>query len=44
MSGKARKLRKCNFLKKVKEGFFNPFIPNVPFLYPLKTSENLTAF
>ena len=21
----------------------NPFVPNVPFLYPLKTSENLTA-
>ena len=23
---------------------FNPFIPNTPFLYPLKTSENLTFF
>ena len=23
---------------------FNPFVPNVPFLYPLKTLENLTAF
>ena len=22
----------------------NPFIPNAPFLYPLRTSENLTAF
>ena len=22
----------------------NPFIPNAPFLYPLKTSENLTVF
>ena len=22
----------------------NPFVPNVPFLYPLKTSENLTVF
>ena len=22
----------------------NPFVPNAPFLYPLKTSENLTAF
>ena len=21
----------------------NPFIPNAPFLYPLKTSENLTG-
>ena len=23
---------------------FNPFLPNAPFLYPLKTSENLTIF
>ena len=23
---------------------FNPFIPNAPFFYPLKTSENLTVF
>ena len=23
---------------------FNPFVPNVPFPYPLKTSENLTVF
>ena len=23
---------------------FNPFVPNVPFLYPLKTSEKLTVF
>ena len=23
---------------------FIPFVPNAPFLYPLKTSENLTAF
>ena len=23
---------------------FNPFVPNSPFLYPLKTSENLTVF
>ena len=23
---------------------FNPFVPNAPFLYPLKTSENLTIF
>ena len=22
----------------------NPFVPNAPFLYPLKTSENLTVF
>ena len=22
----------------------NPFVPNTPFLYPLKTSENLTVF
>ena len=25
------------------ESWFNPFIPNAPFLYPLKTSENLTV-
>ena len=24
-------------------GLFNPFVPNAPFLYPLKTSENLTV-
>ena len=24
--------------------FINPFVPNAPFLYPLKTSENLTVF
>ena len=23
---------------------FNPFVPNVPFLYPLKTLENLKVF
>ena len=23
---------------------FNPFIPNAPFLYPLKTSENPKVF
>ena len=23
---------------------FNPFVPNGPFLYPLKTSENLAVF
>ena len=23
---------------------FNPFVPNAPFLYPLKASENLTVF
>ena len=23
---------------------FNPFAPNAPFLYPLKTSENFTVF
>ena len=25
-------------------GCFNPFVPNLPFLYPLKTSEYLTVF
>ena len=24
--------------------FFNLFVPNVPFLYPLKTTENLMVF
>ena len=23
---------------------FNPFVPNAPFLYPLKTSEKLSVF
>ena len=23
---------------------FNPFVPNAPFIYPLKTSQNLTVF
>ena len=27
-----------------KTASFNPFIPNAPFLYPLKTSENITVF
>ena len=26
------------------EFIFNPFVPNAPFLYPRKTSENLTVF
>ena len=30
----------CAFLFKI---LFNPFVPNAPFLYPLKTSENLTV-
>ena len=24
--------------------YFNPFVPNATFFYPLKTSENLTVF
>ena len=24
--------------------YVNPFVPNAPFLYPLKTSENLMVF
>ena len=31
---------KFNFQKH----FINPFIPNAPFLYPLKTSENCKVF
>ena len=34
---------KYTFLKLVAI-FLNPFIPNVPFFYSLKTSENLTLF
>ena len=25
-------------------GFFNPFVPNIPLLYPLKTLENRKVF
>ena len=28
-------------LKHLVKYFINPFVPNAPFLYPLKTSENL---
>ena len=28
-------------IKKNKKNKINPFVPNAPFLYPLKTSENL---
>ena len=31
-------------LMKTKIKKINPFVPNAPFLYPLKTSENLTVF
>ena len=27
-----------------KRTIINPFVPNAPFLYPLKTSENLKVF
>ena len=30
--------------QKEKKTCFNPFIPNAPFLYPLKTLENFTVF
>ena len=33
----------CNKKKITKDIQFNPVVPNVPFLYPLKTSENLTV-
>ena len=32
------------FQKRKQSACFNPFVPNAPFLYPLKTSENLTVF
>ena len=39
---------KCKFweyscCRKARAQLFNPFVPNAPFLYPLKTSENLTV-
>ena len=33
-----------NLYKEFLRLFFNPFIPNAPFLYPLKTSAILTVF
>ena len=36
----AKKGETC-WIKKEKIFLINPFLPNVPFLYPLKTSENL---
>ena len=33
-----------SWAKIVLECNFNPFVPNAPFLYPLKTSENLQGF
>ena len=33
-----------SWAKIVLEFNFNPFVPNAPFLYPLKTSENLQGF
>ena len=44
---KAKKLKHHQWGKNQQEitkRYFNPFAPNVPFLYPLKTSENLTVF
>ena len=35
-----RKLTIC----KMNQGIYNPFVPNAPFLYPLKALENFTAF
>ena len=39
ISSKIFKYKIYNILKK-----FNPFVPDAPFLNPLKTSENLTVF
>ena len=33
------KICQQKFDEKLKEQFFNPFVPNAPFVYPLKTSE-----
>ena len=35
---------KSKWNSKSKDRLFNPFVPNAPFLYPLKTSENFTVF
>ena len=32
-----------NFVQSDHVSVLNPFVPNAPFLYPLKTSENLTV-
>ena len=37
-------LTNCPFSMATLMDILNPFVPNAPFLYPLKTSENLTAF
>ena len=43
-------MRKYNFdfMSKIERRYnteyLNPFVPNAPFLYPLKASENLTVF
>ena len=37
-------LRLSKYTTIIKEYSFKPFVPNAPFLYLLKTSENLTDF
>ena len=31
-------------MKRAEKTAFNPFVPNAPFLYPLKTTENRKVF
>ena len=38
------KCKKKIYFAIVKFNDFNPFVPSAPFLYPLKTSENLNVF
>ena len=37
-------LSDCKLFLVLKKMDLNLFVPNAPFLYPLKTSENLTVF
>ena len=34
----------CMWYVSIKANLINPLVPNTSFLYPLKTSENLTVF
>ena len=41
---KKTQIEKINLFVPISNDFINPFQANVPFLYPLKTSENLVFF
>ena len=40
----SKTVRLACFIKANMKKEINPFVPSAPFLYPLKTSENLTVF